>query len=232
MSKKGAVAVLVVGLIGAGVYLWRRSQVEQGATLDDSPLDIFRLPPEPGINFIYPDSWLPYLGIDTRTASTAAPTRYQFTTPPAGMPFEQYFVEATNRYGLPPGLLSRQAMKESGYNPNATSFICKLGEAEAGRCPVGIMQINPRWHPGCANAWDARTAILYAGDLLARYQRRFGGWAEALAAYNMGDTGFARLKSNAGENWFAALPRETKNYLTEIGRDVGLITAGSAQAVA
>ncbi len=136
---------------------------------------------------------------------TQAKNYYQppWFTPRTGRKYEGYFIDASRRYNIPPGLLSRVAKQESDYNPFATN--------PSGA--MGIMQIIPKWHPGLGNPYDAREAIYYAAGYLYRLKNRFGSWRLALAAYNWGPTNLAR-------KGFSKAPPETVNYVAQITKDV------------
>ena len=126
-------------------------------------------------------------------------------TPTAGRQFEHWFVDASRRYGIPAGLLSRVAKQESNYNPYAKSTAGALG----------LMQIIPKWHPDIRNPFDAREAIYYAASYLYRLRNQFGSWKLALAAYNWGPTNLRR-------KGIARAPTETVNYVADITRDIPL----------
>ena len=134
----------------------------------------------------------------------AMPARQVWATPVNGLAFENYFNQASARYNLPLGLLSRMALQESGYNPNATGA---SGE-------IGIMQITPRWHPG-VNAADPIESIFYAASLMRKYFNEFGSWEKALAAYNWGET-------NVRNKGIEQAPQSTRRYIQNVLRDIGL----------
>jgi soluble lytic murein transglycosylase-like protein len=125
-------------------------------------------------------------------------------TPSRGLKYEDWFVKASNIYGLPPGLLSRVAKQESNYDPNVVSH--------AGA--VGLMQIVPKWHP-TANPLDPRDSIFYAAKYLEKLKRQTGSWILALAAYNWGI-------GNLQRKGIDAAPKETQNYIAYISRDIQL----------
>jgi len=187
--------------IGAGVVAWLMARKKQPApsSASSSTSSGARLPaplpPAPA------SSPLP------RPAAIAS----TWVTPAKGRAYEPLFLQASARYDLPPGLLSRQASRESGYNPTARS--------SAGA--VGIMQIIPKWHPevGEAGALDPARAIPYAAKLLREYRDRFGSWSLALAAYNAGPTIVAKL---------GVVPpyKETRDYIAAILPDVGISEPG------
>jgi soluble lytic murein transglycosylase-like protein len=137
----------------------------------------------------------------------AISARQAWATPINGLAYENYFKTATARYNLPPGLLSRMALQESNYNPNASNPSGALG----------IMQIIPRWHPG-VNVYDPRESIFYAGSLMRAYYNEFKNWPEALAAYNWGET-------NVRNKGLAQMPLETRNYIRNVLGDIGLYYA-------
>jgi hypothetical protein len=90
---------------------------------------------------------------------------------------------AAKRYGLDPGIFSRQIKQESGFNPNARS--------PAGA--LGIAQIMP----ATARGWgvdplDPAAALNAAAKNMASYVRRYGGYENALRAYNAGPGNIAR----------------------------------------
>lgn len=134
----------------------------------------------------------------------AISARQVWATPVNGLAFENYFKQASERYNLPAGLLSRMALQESSYNPNARGT---SGE-------VGIMQITPRWHPG-VNAYDPQESIFYAGTLIRKYFNEFGSWEKAIAAYNWGET-------NVRNKGVEQAPEITRQYIQNVLRDIGL----------
>lgn len=117
--------------------------------------------------------------------------------------------DAESRYGIPHNLLARLIQQESFWNPRAYN---------ASSDAQGLAQIVPRWHPNVSNPFDATEAIDYAGKYLRELFDNFGTWSRALAAYNWG-WGNIDTWISQGER-FAALPRETQNYVTEITGDV------------
>jgi hypothetical protein len=90
---------------------------------------------------------------------------------------------AAKRYGLDPGIFSRQIKQESGFNPNARS--------PAGA--LGIAQIMPATARGWGvNPLDPAAALNAAAKNMASYVRRYGGYENALRAYNAGPGNIAR----------------------------------------
>lgn len=141
-----------------------------------------------------------------KRASTPRPKgpSKRWVTPRRAARFEPHFKAATAKYGLPAGLLSRIASRESGYNPNAVS--------PAGA--VGLMQILPRAHPG-VNAKDPLASIDYAAKYLRQLFEQFGAWTLAVAAYNAGP---GNVRKYGGVPPF----KETRAYVAAILPDIGV----------
>lgn len=114
--------------------------------------------------------------------------------------------------GIPPALFVKQIDVESGFNPNALS--------PAGA--EGIAQFEPGSVPSGVNPWDPVQALKAAAQLMATYNRTYGDYGQALAAYNAGPgsasagTGLAGAEARCGAQWFSCLPAETQNYITAI----------------
>ena len=134
--------------------------------------------------------------------------------PANGMMFYPYFSEAEYQYALPSRLLARVAYQESHFDPGA--FNEKSGAS-------GMMQIIPRWHPGVnVTDLDPRDDILYAAKYLRENYNRFGTWSKALAAYNWGPGNLQKAITEHGDDWKAFAPMETKNYVDNVTRDLGI----------
>jgi murein DD-endopeptidase MepM/ murein hydrolase activator NlpD len=111
---------------------------------------------------------------------------------------------AAQRYGLDPHIFERQIQQESGFNPTARS----------GAGAVGIAQIMP----GTAKGWgvnplDPIASLNAAAKNMASYVKKYGGYENALRAYNAGPGAIERSKGFA----------ETNAYVRTIlgGRDPG-----------
>lgn len=137
-----------------------------------------------------------------------------WTLPPSGLPYRVNLTLAEQRYGLPAGLLGRVAWQESRFRPDIIR-----GETVSSAGAVGLMQIVPRWHPD-VDPTDPIASIDYAAQYLRRLYDRFGDWQQALAAYNWGPTNLAMALKRDGDQWRRVLPRETRDYITDISRDV------------
>lgn len=106
--------------------------------------------------------------------------------------------QAARRYGLDPGVFTRQIQQESGFNPNAVSP----------KGATGIAQIIP----DTARAWgidpnNPSQALDAAARNMAEYVRKYGGYENALRAYNAGP---ARIQASHG---YAETNAYVKNIL-------------------
>lgn len=129
--------------------------------------------------------------------------------PPMNLPKSQYIAiaqqDATNA-GISPVYFVRQINQESGFNPNAYS--------PAGA--EGIAQFEPGTAAGLGiNPWNPAQALKAAAQMMANYNKNYGGnYAMALAAYN-GGPGTVTYAVNAcgASNWLNCLPGQTRNYI-------------------
>jgi soluble lytic murein transglycosylase-like protein len=195
VSKAAARVLLGLGVVAGVVAAWRSRAVSGGVSYA-APVDWFGQ----SINYL---------------ASTSGLDFYGWKTPPAGQPFEKWFKEAGRQYGLPEGLLSRMAYQETG-GTYRTDLRSPKGAS-------GLMQLMPVHHK-MVDPWNAQASIFYAGQLMAGLYRQFGGWAEALAAYNWGPGNLRKRIRDRGGEWLAGLHSETYRYVTEIGGDVGIVS--------
>lgn len=119
---------------------------------------------------------------------------------------------ASQRFGIPVGLLERQIQAESGGNPHARSPVGALG----------MMQLMPGTARGLGvqNPMDPTENIMGGAKYLREQYNRFGNWKLALAAYNAGPGAVAKY---GGVPPFA----ETQRYVHEI-LSGGLPGAGAA----
>lgn len=120
-----------------------------------------------------------------------------------------YSVEREN--DLPENLLARLLQQESYFNPWAEN---KYSGAQ------GIAQIVPRWHPDVKDPFDPGEAIKYAGKYLRLLHDNFHHWDLTLAAYNWGWGNLRKHIAQYGILGFSKMPRETRNYVTEILNDI------------
>lgn len=122
---------------------------------------------------------------------------------------------AEKKYGLPPGLLSRQAYEESGFQ---TDVINGTEPSSAGA--LGILQLMPQYYPQVNvpvpfTDADVLAQIDAAAATDAANYQTFGSWPLALAAYNAG----AGAVQASGGN-LSLLPQQTQNYVAQITADV------------
>ena len=115
-------------------------------------------------------------------------------------------------------LIDRVEQQESGGDQSAVS--------PAGA--VGVMQVMPDTAPEAAKLagvrWDPQAyrtdanynrllGIAYLSEMLRRYD---GDVEKALAAYNAGPGSLESAMAQYGDNWLAALPGETQDYVARI----------------
>lgn len=141
-----------------------------------------------------------------------------WTLPSSAAPYETAIAAAELRHAIPRGLLGRLLYQESRFRADIIS-----GATTSPAGAVGIAQIVPRWHPG-VNPLDPFASIDYAAKYLAQLRKRFGSWELALAAYNWGQGNLSNAIADVGAGAVltaATTPKETRNYVAEIARDVG-----------
>lgn len=128
--------------------------------------------------------------------------------PVMNLPKSQYIAYAQQdaiNAGISPVYFVRQINQESGFNPYAVS--------PAGA--EGIAQFEPGTAAGLGiNPWNPVQALQGAANLMASYNRTYGGdYAKALAAYNGGTGTVQYAVNNCGANWLNCLPGETRHYI-------------------
>ena len=132
--------------------------------------------------------------------------------------YRNHIAAAELREGLPHDLLARLLWQESRYREDIIS-----GAVTSPAGAMGIAQIVPRWHPG-VDPLDPFASIDYAARYLRDLRRQTGSWEMALAAYNWGIGNVNRALNNYGrENLLAYAPKETRDYVSDITGDVGLV---------
>lgn len=112
--------------------------------------------------------------------------------------------QAAQRYGLDPHVFERQINAESGFNPNAGSGAGAVGIAQFMPATAKGLGIDPR---------DPTQALNGAAKLMAGYVKKYGGYENALRAYNAGE---GAVKASHGY-------AETNAYVAKIlnGRNPG-----------
>jgi Transglycosylase SLT domain len=109
--------------------------------------------------------------------------------------------------GIPSDLFIKQINQESGFQPAA------LGTSGE----IGIAQFMPDTAAGLGlNPHDPVASLKTAAHLMASYQRSFGNYAMALAAYNAGSARVSAAVANHGASWGAYIPVSTRSYVCTI----------------
>lgn len=137
--------------------------------------------------------------------------------PKSAAPYLKSIHRAEQEQGIPSGVLARLIHQECRYRED---IICGKVVSSAGA--VGIAQIVPRWHPE-ARPLDPEHSIFYAARYLAQLNRQFNDWPTALAAYNWGPGNVSKARKQHGGRWLDKAPKETRNYVSQIGQDTGLL---------
>lgn len=127
--------------------------------------------------------------------------------------YDTLIAEAAQRVGIDAKLFRAQLVQESGLNPDAVS---KAGA-------VGIGQIMPKFWTGKhglntpEDFRDPVKSINAAAQIMADHVKSYGGWNQALVAYNAGP-GKQNKNINAyNRGDLGALPKETQDYVTKLG---------------
>lgn len=85
--------------------------------------------------------------------------------------------QAAQRHGLPPLLVARLVVRESGGNAYARNGGC-----------IGLMQVNAQlWCKPHENPYRVVDNLNAGCRLLARLKQRYPTWEQALTAYNFGE---------------------------------------------
>lgn len=131
---------------------------------------------------------------------------FAFTTP-GNQNYVNLAIADAKKAGINPTLFVKQINQESGFNPNAASGAGAIGIAQFIESTAAGLGINPR---------DPVASLAAAANLMAQYQRQYGSYAKALAAYNAGPGALQNAVALGGSNWQSYLPRETQNYISTI----------------
>ncbi|MGH7168694.1 MAG: transglycosylase SLT domain-containing protein [Gemmataceae bacterium] len=120
------------------------------------------------------------------------------------------------KYGLPSGLLARQAQQESSYE---SAIISGSQASSAGA--LGILQLEPAYFPSVrAPVPFSDAAVTAQIDAAGAEMRRLyddqGSWVYALAAYNWGEANLNSFASTGSP----PIPAETAAYVADITADV------------
>lgn len=111
-------------------------------------------------------------------------------------------------------LFERQIQQESGFAPDV---VFGLRKSSAGA--EGIAQLMPQYYPN-VDRTDPRASLLAGARSMDHYLSAWDGDVrKALASYNAGLGKVRQLVSAHGDRWEAALPLETRRYLSAIVGD-------------
>jgi soluble lytic murein transglycosylase-like protein len=131
-------------------------------------------------------------------------------------PYKKTIEEAEKKYGIPPTLLARQLMQESAFKPDIIS-----GKRKSPVGAVGIAQFMPATAEQYGvDPLDPEQAIEGAARYMKDLRDKSDTWADALAKYNWGMGNFAK------KGGLPNAPKETKNYVASILKDVGDVDGG------
>ena len=177
---------MAAACVAAGVWWWLRDEDEPGA--DDG------------------GGMLGEIG-DAMTKATLA----VWVPPAAAAPYITLIQSVEDANGIPRNMLARLLWQESRFRPEIID-----GRVKSSAGALGIAQFMPATARELGiNPLKPDQAIPAAGRYLASLYRRFGSWAEALAAYNWG-------QGNVARKGLSAAPLETRNYFGQILSDLGL----------
>ncbi|MEI7447897.1 MAG: transglycosylase SLT domain-containing protein [Burkholderiales bacterium] len=145
--------------------------------------------------------------VEADTVTTAA----RWTPPAAAGPYLSAIAAAEARYGIPSNMLARLLWQESRFRPDIIE-----GRTRSPAGAVGIAQFMPATaRQFNLDPLDPIASIDAAGRYLSQLYRRFGTWAQALAAYNWG-------QGNVARRGLDQAPAETRRYYSSILSDLGL----------
>ncbi|WP_086479438.1 lytic transglycosylase domain-containing protein [Oceanospirillum sanctuarii] len=164
-----------------------------------------------------PKGWQEKASEKVRGWSENAKTSKGWQPPKSAAPYLNSIRKAEQQQGIPAGVLARLIYQECRYRED---IICGKVVSSAGA--VGIAQIVPRWHPE-ARPLDPEHSIFYAARYLSQLNRQFNDWPMALAAYNWGPGNVSKARKKYGRSWLEKAPKETRNYVSQIGQDTGLL---------
>lgn len=194
-----------------------------------------------------PDQQMPG-AINTQTVNTHnSKTLAKYNLTARKNTLAPWISQFSHKYFLPWGLLESLIKKESQYNDTKflRSYRGAVGVAQL--MPVNYMgkvvasikagegltnprtgkreriTLPPSYLQGAFDPYDYTKNMEFAAWLLRYYYYpRYQNWAMAIAAYNAGQGTVGNAIKRGGSNWRASLPKETRDYVTVIGRETGL----------
>jgi cell wall-associated NlpC family hydrolase len=190
--------LLVFGSHHIGIYLGQGKMLHAPHTGDHVRVsDVYETPTR--IRRVVPSNSAGSVDLSALDSVRPAALRQSSSTG-SGHQFDALFSQATQKYGLPSGLLRAVASVESSFNPNAVS--------PAGA--QGLMQLMPGTARGLGvNAMNPAQAVDGAGRMLSGLVHEFGSVKLALAAYNAGP---GAVKKYGGVPPYA----ETQSYVRKV----------------
>ncbi len=112
--------------------------------------------------------------------------------------------------GIDPLLFERQIQVESGFDPGAVSATGAVGIAQF--LPSTAASLVPPLDPT-----DPVPSLAVAAEIMASKVRAYdGNYAQALAAYDAGDTAVQQAIATYGTTWLEHLPTQTRTYVHRI----------------
>jgi hypothetical protein len=132
--------------------------------------------------------------------ATPAPTRAEL---------EALARAAAARYGVDEGVLFRQIMAESSWNPRAVSASGAKGLMQLMDGTARELGVTDPFDP----AQNIEGGTRFLAYLLGKYGRDY---ARALAAYNWGPANVDRAVADHGDGWRAAISAQATRYLEKI----------------
>lgn len=166
----------------------------------------------------------PKSSIPTIESATSQPVRHtkdmaalaaRYATGDAADPYGwRSMARNTGESVIGPGygwLFERQIGQESGYDPEVV-----FGMRRSSAGAEGIAQLMPQYYPNVARS-DPEEALVAGAETMRHYLTAWDGDVrKSLASYNAGLGRVRSLVEAHGENWEAALPAETRTYLSQI----------------
>jgi soluble lytic murein transglycosylase-like protein len=117
------------------------------------------------------------------------------------------------RYNLPVDLLARIAYQECSWREAVINY-----NVNSNAGAIGMFQLMPRFFPNAGKGWPSDADI--AGAELARLYAHFKDWEDVVAAYNWGQGNVSAWLMRGAD--FEQLPLETRNYVTDVFKDVSV----------
>lgn len=204
---RALLAFAALAALGGGAYLLYRRRAAAAApgsaNPETAPLDGW-LPP-----LLYPDVSDPgvFGGVLFQIEDAMSSWRTR------AAPYESEIRAAAVRHGMPGDILLRQGYQESRYRPDVIN-----GSTRSSAGAIGMFQFMPATAKDMGiNPLDWRQSADGAARYMRQLYNRFGTWELALMAYNWGMGNVQKYLAGT-----KAPPKETRDYVAQIGADVSL----------